>query len=66
MYKYNKRQPRLLKTVVVCVIGGMIGLVVGYMTFVWGFNKGAVKYAPIVQTTTVQPVCGLQLHEWVK
>lgn len=58
MYKYNKRQPQSLKIGLGYTLALVVGVVIGYTAFVWGFNRGAVKYAPIE--------CGLQLHEWVK
>ena len=56
----------ILKTAIACTVGGTIGVIVGYQAFVWGFNRGAVKYAPIIQKDTTALVCGLRYTEPIR
>lgn len=41
------------KTALLCILAGVTATGIGFKAFVWGFNYGAVKYAPIVQTQAV-------------
>lgn len=41
MYKYNKKQSQGLKTALECILILIVTTVLAYLSFVWGFNRGA-------------------------
>jgi hypothetical protein len=60
MTQYNRN------TLIISIAILLITSIGAYKAFVYGFNRGAVKYAPIIQKDTTGLVCGLRYTEPIR
>jgi hypothetical protein len=60
MTQYNRN------TLIMSIAIFLITSIGAYKAFIYGFNRGAVKYAPIVQTEPTGLVCGLRYTEPIR